>query len=141
MVDRVVPLRIPVEDRMMSVGDLASKVKSGLENYLQLEGPDPFGGQHHLVEMKGSLRWCDTHCDYGRELDYYLPAQRQLVLTVDAIVNLWVPSRALSLQVYGRTRPLGGRSRASLWGERRASSRAKWPPDLIRALRGPLKAS
>ena len=75
----VPPFRIPVEDRLMSMADFASKVKSGLENWLRQEDPDrdpgPTGGQRRMVEVIG-LRWCGKLCGYDRELDYYMSSGR-----------------------------------------------------------------
>ena len=85
---RVVPLRVPVGDQPTLLADLASKVKSGLENHLRLEDSDrgPAGGHQCEVEMKG-LRWGDKPCSH-LELGYYMPAQQTLVLAVDAILKI-----------------------------------------------------
>ena len=85
--NKVVPLRIPVEDRLLSVGELSSKAKSGLENWLRLEGSGPDSAGYQRVLVMNELRWCDTPCAPGRELDYYLPMQRPLVLTVNAYLQ------------------------------------------------------
>ena len=86
---RVVPLQFPLEeDRPMTLADLARRVKSELENQLRLEDsdPGPADGHQREVELKG-LRWGDKPCDSGRELDYYMPTLRPLVLTADATLK------------------------------------------------------
>ena len=80
--DRVVPLNLPVEDRLMTIGDLSTLVSSGLTNWLHLENPTKRRG----VDISGSLYWLGKPCEDDRELDYYMPAQNPLVLTTDAMI-------------------------------------------------------